>query len=190
MYRKCTTEKAAAQQRQFQDALLASMRNRGYSEITVTELCRQTGLSRKTFYRLYENKDDVLCAMLDGVLQEMARYQEPRKTIHAALCRMFSYWKEQKVILDVLSKNHLSYLLLERALYYVSSEDIQTQRVLDAEAHPRKEEILLFLLGGIMSLIIRWHHSGYARTTEEMAQLAVQLLIHPPLRIEITEDIL
>lgn len=190
MYRKCTTEKAVAQQRQFQKALLSSMKNQSYSEITVTGLCRQTNLSRKTFYRLYENKDDVLCAMLDGFFYQMSQYQEPRKSIREELYRIFSYCKEQKSVLDVLSKNHLSYLLLERALYYVSSEDTLTQRALAAEGHPHKDEILLFLLSGIMSLIIRWHHSGYARSTEEMAQLAMQLLIHPPLRIKITEEIL
>lgn len=190
MYRRCTTEKAAAQQRQFQKALLSSMKNQSYSEVSVTDLCRQTGLSRKTFYRLYENKDDVLCAMLDGALYKMSQHQEPKRTIHEDLHRVFSYWKEQKEVLDVLSNNHQTYLLLERALYYVSSEDPETQRALGVAGHPHKEEILLFVLGGIMSLIIRWHHSDYAKSTKEMAQLAAQLLTCPPLRIEITEDIL
>ena len=71
MYRKCTTEKASAQQRQFQHALLQSMLQIPYGEITVTGLCTQTGLSRKTFYRLFENKDDVLNALIDQTLQEM-----------------------------------------------------------------------------------------------------------------------
>ena len=186
MYRKCTTEKAAAQQRQFQKALLSSMKNQSYSKITVTELCWQTGLSRKTFYRLYENKDDVLCAMLDSLLYDMSHYQEPKQTVSEELFRVFSYWKEQKVVLDVLSRDQLSYLLLERALYYVSGEDTQLQRVLNAAEHSHKEELLLFVLGGIMALIIRWHHSGYTRSTEEMAQIAARLLLRPPLR----EDIL
>lgn len=190
MYRKCTTEKAAAQQRRFQEALLASMKNQSYSEITVTDLCRQTGLSRKTFYRLYENKDDVICALLDGVLYKMSQYQQPKRTIHEALRRVFSYWKEQKEVLDVLSNNHQTYLLLERALNYVSSEDSEIQRALGVVGHPHKEEILLFVLGGIMSLIIRWHHSDYAKSMEEMTQLAAKLLMSPPLQLEITEEIL
>lgn len=189
MYRKCTTQKAAQQQRQFQDALLWAMKNRSYAQITVTDLCRQTALSRKTFYRLFENKDDVLCALLDGVLSNMSQYLQ-KQTIHEDLQRIFSYWKEQSAVLDALSSNHQSYLLLERALYYVSSEDFQAQRALGVAGHPHKEEMLLFVLGGIMSLIIRWHHSGYAKSTEEMAQLAAQLLVSPPLRIQITEDIL
>ena len=65
MYRKCTTEKAALQQRRFQHALLQAMQQLPYPEITVTALCSQTGLSRKTFYRLFENKDDVLNALID-----------------------------------------------------------------------------------------------------------------------------
>ena len=190
MYRKCTTEKAAAQQRRFQEALLSSMISQSYSNVTVTDLCRQTGLSRKTFYRLYENKDDVLCAMLDGVLYKMYQYQEPKRTVHEDLHRVFSYWKEQKEVLDVLSSNHQSYLLLERALNYISSEESETQRAFGVEDHPHKDEILLFVLGGVMSLIIRWHHSDYAKSTEEMAQIAAKLLMCPPLQTVITEEIL
>lgn len=182
MYRKCTTEKAAAQQRLFQQALLGAIKNQRYSQVSVTDLCRQTGLSRKTFYRLYENKDDVLCALLDGILYNMPIHQEPKQSVQEDLYRIFEYWKEQKQILDALSVDHQTYLLLERALYYVSGEDLATQRALGAIGHPHKEEILLFVLGGILSMTIRWHHSGYAKSTQEMAQLAALLLMSPPLQ--------
>lgn len=190
MYRKCTTEKAAAQQRRFQEALLSAIKKQSYSQVTVTDLCRLTGLSRKTFYRLYENKDDVLYAMLDGVLYNMPQHQDPKQSLHECLYRVFSYWKEQKDILDALSDNHQTYLLLERALYYVSSEDLQTQRALGVMGHPHKEEILLFVLGGIMSMTILWHHSGYAKSIEEMAQLAALLLMSPPLQIDMADTAL
>ena len=58
MYRKCTTEKTVFQQKQFEKVLLESMLEMPYKEITVSALCRKTGLTRNIFYRLFEEKDD------------------------------------------------------------------------------------------------------------------------------------
>ena len=55
MYKRCTTEKAALQQRKLEECLLSVMQDKPYSEITVSSLCEQTDLSRKTFYRLFES---------------------------------------------------------------------------------------------------------------------------------------
>lgn len=75
MYKRCTTERAAQQQRRIEECLLNEMHKRDYRDITVSSLCEQAELSRKTFYRLFGSKDDVLQALIDHTLMDYAKYR-------------------------------------------------------------------------------------------------------------------
>lgn len=51
------------------DALLELLQNTPYEKITVTALCRQSEITRATFYLHYDNIDDVLNELLDDALR-------------------------------------------------------------------------------------------------------------------------
>lgn len=51
------------------DALLELLQNTSYEKITVTALCRQSEITRATFYLHYDNIDDVLDELLDDALR-------------------------------------------------------------------------------------------------------------------------
>ena len=70
MYTLCTTEKTAQQQHQFEQTFLQMLLESHYDEITISDLCRRAGLTRKMFYRLYEKKTDVLYSLIDRTLME------------------------------------------------------------------------------------------------------------------------
>lgn len=50
MYKCCTSEHAARQQRIFEDCLMELLQSKPYSEITISALCQRAGYSRYTFY--------------------------------------------------------------------------------------------------------------------------------------------
>ena len=58
MYCGCNPT-ALASQLQISEALVRLMERKGYSEITVSELCRESGISRQTFYTLFHAKENV-----------------------------------------------------------------------------------------------------------------------------------
>ena len=51
------------------DALLELLQNTTYEKITVTALCKQSEITRATFYLHYNNIDDVLEELLDDALR-------------------------------------------------------------------------------------------------------------------------
>ena len=55
LYKKCVTEKTAIQQKQITESLLQLMQVKPFPEITVTQLCRHAGVSRRMFYYLFSN---------------------------------------------------------------------------------------------------------------------------------------
>lgn len=182
MYTLCTTEKSARQQRQFETAFLSLSLEQSYDDITISEVCRRAGLSRKIFYRLFERKADVLYALLDHTLLDGETYQ-PDPTVNAGgLHCFFAFWREQKDLLDVLKMNQSSALLTERALRHILKENADVQHCFGADSIPYGREALLFYVSGIFSLVLNWHDQGYAQSIDQMSQAMMYLLTTPPVK--------
>ena len=186
MYKRCTTEKAALQQRRIEECLLSVMEDRSYGEITVSSLCEQTGLSRKTFYRLFESKQDVLCALIDRSIRDFIHFRLPPEAVVSGISEemqvFFAYWQEQRQLLDALSKNGMSTMLFERTIRHTMEEDADILRQLGADPdRPRDTESLIFYLSGLLTLVVSWHHEGYRKTPQEMAAITEKILTQPPI---------
>ena len=69
MYKLCKTEQSARRQREIEQALLNALMRKNYESVTITELCDDLGMPRKTFYRYFDSKDDTLYALIDGVVK-------------------------------------------------------------------------------------------------------------------------
>ena len=71
MYKACKTEQSAARQRELEQGLLAAMISHPFDEISISDLCTQIGIPRKSFYRYFSSKEGALHALLDHTLMEM-----------------------------------------------------------------------------------------------------------------------
>ena len=108
LYRKCTSEKTVTQQKQITESLLELMLLKPFQEITVTQLCQHAGVSRRIFYYLFSNLTGALYALIDRKILEVPILEQQ------GIEEFFNYWKEQKALLEVLEKNAMSGLLMER----------------------------------------------------------------------------
>lgn len=181
MYRQCTTEKSSLQQRKFTQCMLEAMLKYDYDEISISSLCRDAGLSRKTFYRLFDNKSDVILAMVDQSFLDSQRYVPGPEIKPGGLHHFFAFWKEQKRLLDALNSHNCTSLLMERAGAFILREDNDLVHVLGADLENGKE-ILLFNLSAIFSLVISWYAGGYQKSVDEMSELLMELLTTPMVR--------
>lgn len=69
------------------DALLACMKEKHLSEISVAELCRRAGVDRTTFYRHYKDCDAVLDELKQGQLELFRTILLERRKSGAAMLR-------------------------------------------------------------------------------------------------------
>ena len=176
MYTLCTTEKTALQQKQFEQTFLHMLLEDDYDNITISDLCRKAGLSRKIFYRLFEKKADVLYALIDHTLLEGQSYVPDESVGPGELHRFFAFWKSQKDLLDILSKHQNSHMLTDRAIRHVMREDSLILHTFGADIGSFGTETILFYLSGIFSLVLIWHQQGYNRSIDEMSNLLMSLL--------------
>lgn len=180
MYKRCTIPKAISRQRQLQLCLLFHLQQHPLSEITVSSLCRDTGLPRRTFYSLFDSKEDVLCALIDQTLLEYADYQPSEQRdeggLPKELIRFFSFWQEQRLLLDALNKNQCSAMLTDRIISHIAQEEYNILRIFGADGQENSDDILLFCLSGIMGLVINWHRTNHQKTVTQMSAIMYQQL--------------
>lgn len=174
MYRKCVTEVSVQHQKQVTDSLLELMQKVPYDDITVTQLCQASGVTRRVFYHLFSNKTGALHALID---QKVLAFESHSEEIPDELLRFFHYWKEQKQFLDVMRKNGLSGLLPERMIARVLEEDFDVRYWLRSNGWPNNDkEAIIFGFTGLMGLVYSWYFTDYRQTPEEMAAVVKQML--------------
>ncbi|MBQ8834388.1 MAG: TetR/AcrR family transcriptional regulator [Oscillospiraceae bacterium] len=184
MYKMCKTEQSAQRQRQLEQGLLLAMHTHHYEEISVSDLCDQLEIPRKSFYRYFSSKDGALHALIDHTLLEYESFPSllksgEKRTYQRDLERFFLFWKGQKLLLDALARSELSGILVIRSIDHAKSDAGSPNRFLQQEERLARDHATMFGVCGLMSMVLQWHHDGYNLQPRQMAAIAVQLLTQP-----------
>lgn len=176
MYKICHTEESSRRQRELEQGLLDTLGITPYNKITLTDLCRQLQIPRKTFYRYFPSKEDCLLALIDHTLSDcneiaLKGWDGSKDLSRDAQLRFFQYWKDRTAFLDAVRDNGLRYLLLERTTVIVDrmKENSETNSF-------ARDQVEYFVAQGLMTTVLRWHQHGFPSTPEEMAEVFGQLL--------------
>lgn len=184
MYKMCKTEQSAQRQRELEQGLLRAMSTCHYEEISVSDLCQQMRIPRKSFYRYFSGKDGALHALIDHTLLELDGFPvwlEPdeKKALTGELEHFFRFWKVQKPLLDALERSGMSGVLVLRSIGHALSNNVPAVHSRDQMERLVREYGTQFGVCGLMSMVLNWHHDHYAQEPEQMARIAVQLLTKP-----------
>ena len=184
MYKLCKTEQSATRQRQLEQGLLEIMMHTRYEDISVSDLCDQLQIPRKSFYRYFNSKDGALHALLDHTLMEFEDYALVHqaghsRTVHLDLESFFLFWYQHRDLLDALSRSGIVGMLIERAIAYSLTDDILPRRFLPDDSLEMQKQITMFGVCGMMSMVLTWHYSDFQKSAEEMARTAARMLSQP-----------
>jgi len=183
MYKQCQTAQSAARQRQLEQGLLQLMLKKHYDEFSVSDLCQELQIPRKSFYRYFSSKDGALYALIDHTLMdydvqtthpEFENYTEPLQY----MIDVFRYWVGCKLLLDALQKSGLSGLLIQRAMVFAQEMDTMPTFMQITDRRLR-EYGTMFTICGLMTMIVQWHHDAFTKSPEEMAKLSMELFTKP-----------
>lgn len=181
LYKICKTEQSARRQSQIVEGLLELMGKHRYEDITVSDLCVHLGIPRKAFYRYFSGKDDALMALLDLRLMEYGKGdpgREDAKILNFSLDLdwFFTFWQQQKPLLDALARSGISGILVERSIR-------NSQDALIFEMPEKSRDYVntaaTFAVTGLMSMVLSWHREGYRSSPAQMARMARQLMKNP-----------
>ena len=160
MYKKCKTIKSAQRQKEFEQALLNLMEQMPYKDITITALCKQVGVQRKSFYRYFDEVEDILYALVDDVLIEAFLYLE----VEADMENFFLFWKNKKNLLDILELHNLSHHFLDRAYERCIAKT-------EYQVMTAKELSFIAYSASFMTIVMAWNYGGMRQSVEEIAKM-------------------
>ena len=180
MYKLCKTEQSAARQRQLEQALLEMMLQQRYEDISISDLCQRTGTPRKAFYRYFTCKDGALFSLLDHTMLEF--YSEGFRGAGGSalgdLKQFFLFWYQHRDLMEALERNHLSGMMLERAIDLATREKLMPRKIL-AWSSDLQGAAMSFAVSGLMAMAVQWHRQNYAISPDKITQVAVSMLTKP-----------
>lgn len=173
--RTCTTEKTAENQKRLCHALLELAEKTPYEQIFVSDICLRAQISRRSFYRYFSNKDDVLHALIkDSIMECSVRSVELRfevAQLRALLVRFFMFWKEERrSLLDMLRKNRMENLLMDMYLDWANTE------IRAYPDKPLRQTAMTFSITGVMAVLFQWSARNFDSPVEHLSRETAELL--------------
>lgn len=169
-------------------ALTHILRNKSLTDINVSELCRQAGVNRGTFYFHYEEVGDVFKEFFEEVILDLQEsYKEPYKYISALqlkssvyknldpkTVRIFHHVKKYEDFYRIILSDNVS-----TTYYYMFFDAIRSNFIEDSkigEYDESKKFVYSFMTNAIIGLIIEWHRSNFKESVDDMNIHLVQTL--------------
>lgn len=149
------------------DALLSLLKTKEYSAITIKDITSKAGISRLTFYRNFESKEDIIRYHME---RGFRKYMEELRTVPdlelrqmIALC--FQNWEKHKVDIQMLTSQNLGWLLREPFETFLQA----VLKQMELEEKYTYFQIQ-FLIGGMFSDMLAWLNDTQGRKPDDIAQ--------------------
>lgn len=108
MYTNHSTPMALENQYKFCTALFTLMAQKPFERITVTELCREAGFERMTFYRHFDDKNDIIQYYLDQQMMLLIAKLPSQSTLYHNICALFEWAYSERRNLRLLMDNRMT----------------------------------------------------------------------------------
>ncbi|MGN1003400.1 MAG: TetR-like C-terminal domain-containing protein [Oscillospiraceae bacterium] len=174
-------QRVALTKRLLKEGLLRLLEKKELEKINVTELCREAGINRATFYRHYATPHDVLLDIeMELIAQGKKLAAVPRtiQEVETYLVKLCSYLYEHadliRVLMNSSTDTDLSLMIndLDQSVLQIISGR-KEYRGLDADS---VRLISTSLAGGGYYLVRQWLLEDIRKTPEEVAALIFRMI--------------
>lgn len=152
------------------EALLLLLKKKEYKDISITEICKKAGVSRISFYRNFESKEDILLKKIknvtDSFLKESA-ISYKSDTISSYFIKLFTHMKQQIELCNALNKAGLMHMI----------KDEFDQVFLNTYRQEYDEYKSVFIAGGIYNVFLFWFNNNCRDNPENLAKRLESILM-------------
>lgn len=165
--------------RMIEEALFALMEEKKFEDITVSEIVKHADVARRTFYRLYGRKEDVLYGYFQRLCEEYQTAYSELQTYNLKQIaeEFFGFWYTYRELLLLLYRcglDEMLYCEIRRASLDVVGNRIGNK--LEKEDSDI-EYFACYSTGGFLMLLHRWIMDGMQEPPEEYANKASRALL-------------
>ncbi len=158
------------------NSLLSLMEEKDFNKISIKEIIDNADLTRQTFYRNFNSKEDVLFEYVSKIYKECFDKIEQisNKNLKIILITYFEHWHKYKELLLLARKSNFNYKFMD--FYYPFMNEYFEKLIirLPDNFDAKTDYIKHFLLGGLIQVKTHWAERDFLETPEELAELVLQ----------------
>lgn len=165
------------------EALLELMEEKPYHKISIKEITEKAGLVRKTFYRNFQSKEEILHEHINELMKEAEKEFEKLDELNPYVMAKiyFEFWQNHLHFLKTLQENELFVILLKQLDTYLPLINEKFKSDLIAEFDDTFLQYYnAFNSAGIWHILEKWIGRGAKESPEKMAQTFSDLLLNNP----------
>ena len=173
-------QRIALTRRLLQEGMLRLLAHDKLENISVTALCKESGINRATFYNHYTSPSQLLQEMEKTLVDQLLQLSPPAKTVEEILehtencCALL---QENADLFHVLVRYHfdndLEHMVINIAQHYDTHRMGTSNKDMDADT---THLVSSYLYAGCYALIREWLLCGIDKTPREIAQLLVNIV--------------
>lgn len=146
------------------DALLDLLSEKPLEDILIRELIERAGVSKASFYRNFNSKEDILRRHTDSVTMEFIKAQKLKfdtKHFSEYMVTLFEHLENNKDVCLILLNNHLLYII----------GDLFDKYFLKNAASPDQQYKQMFASGGFYNIFKFWLMGGCKESPKELSDM-------------------
>ena len=167
------------------DALLTLLEQNAYHNITIGQIAESAHIGRRTFYRYFKTKDEVMEYISSELMDRFAdtvlkNHADNLKTIAKSY---FEFWENHIDTLLLLKKAHLLYfiednlpMLIQQVAFKTKHASKEALAALPAEQAELYLYMFHFRIAGFWRLTTLWCSETPRKTPEEMSVLMEKIV--------------
>ena len=158
------------------DSYFSLLEKKSAESISVSEIAKLAGVSRMSFYRYYQTKEDIVRQYIeDSSTQFMAAIKRnPIKSPEVSATLLFRYFRSNENQTKILIEQNLFHLFFESFSQFLQESNLE----IDSNPNIPQGSVhyyYQYTSGGILNLIKSWVSGQMKESDEEMALILRQI---------------
>lgn len=179
------------------NALSELIDEKGFNNISITDITARADINRGTFYLHYNDKYDLLEKVENEVIQEIQKHTENLECINFLsldcinepipfIIKLFEYFKENTSLMKAIlgpKGDPLFHRKLKRFIEINLFEKKKIQVFKKENMLIPEEYFIAYLLSAHLGVVLQWLESDMEKSPEEMALILSKMSLLGPLRV-------
>lgn len=160
------------------EALFSLLKKKNFSELTVTDIIKESGVARSTYYRNFNTKESIMEQYIEDIHDDIISNDEyenieivfTRENIIRGFERTLTHFLKNKSYILTIYRNGFGYLIQDILNKYIE------QSVGDMPAHSIERYKLYFISGATFNVLIHWLEQGAEESPYAIASICANYL--------------
>ena len=181
MYKVSTNPQVQYSLPQLTQGLFYHLQFQPFDKITVSQICQQAGLTRRTFYRNCRRKEDLVYYACDVLIDRLLENVDYTGTdARAMYLHFFSFWYERRQFLRAVYRGGLFSLFggrfvkvcHQRTRYPIQEDSLRDHR----QPETARSFSNSFVLGGLANMLLTWAQEDFLSSPEDLTESVLFLV--------------